>query len=447
MRRMRSGWTGLLLAAALLLTGCSNSLGIEGLLRPPRLTDQQTEIYNALLASVSSKDLKLHYPKSGEYRSAFVVVNIDDEPTEEALVFYETQTASADGSSLRINVLDRKDGQWQSVYDLAGMGSGIDKIIFTPLGSDGVIHIVVGYTMLNQAEKAVKIYTYGDGALSTAYTGVYSMLEAMDITGDGVPELLMVTSNNASKTAAATMITKTEQGLAASGEDTPMNVGAVEYTSAVKGMLDTTTAALYIDSSRGGGVMGTEVLYYRAGRLRNAAYVESPDQVDPTLRSTGLACMDMDGDGIVEIPVQTPFPGYEELTRNEQLNMTNWLIWKNGEFARKYSSYYSASNGYVFVLPQRWIGAITAKVVAADNEITFYRYSDAAMANTTGQKELLRIRTEANSFLPNKALYSTGYEQLLRDGRLEYLVKNLPDKDEPLALTKSEITYNFHLLK
>ena len=78
-------------AAAVLLTGCDMGTSVEPYLKPPKLSEQHEQIYNALINTEGSK-INLKYPKSGSYLSAFVVSDIDDEPTEEAIVFYEKST-------------------------------------------------------------------------------------------------------------------------------------------------------------------------------------------------------------------------------------------------------------------------------------------------------------------------------------------------------------------
>ena len=65
------------------MTGCSAlNFSVEGLINAPKLTSEQSEIHQALIESVGS-NITLKYPKNGEYRSAYVIANIDDEPTDE----------------------------------------------------------------------------------------------------------------------------------------------------------------------------------------------------------------------------------------------------------------------------------------------------------------------------------------------------------------------------
>ena len=63
------------------LSGCNVwTGGVDTLLSPPKLSKQQQEIYQALTNSIDTK-ISLKYPKSGDYLSAFIVANFDDEPT------------------------------------------------------------------------------------------------------------------------------------------------------------------------------------------------------------------------------------------------------------------------------------------------------------------------------------------------------------------------------
>ena len=114
-------------ALTLALTACTFSTSIDSLLSPPTLSEQQREIYQALTDKVGTK-VSLKYPKSGSYLSAFVIADIDDEPTDEAIVFYERNGITADEISLRINILDQRDGKWTSVYDSPANGTEVEKV-------------------------------------------------------------------------------------------------------------------------------------------------------------------------------------------------------------------------------------------------------------------------------------------------------------------------------
>ena len=92
------------ISAATLLTGCSFGATVDSLLVPPSLSQEQEQIYQAL-QNAAGKDIKLQYPKTGDYLSAFILSDLDGDNAEEALVFYEKTGISAAENNLRINVL------------------------------------------------------------------------------------------------------------------------------------------------------------------------------------------------------------------------------------------------------------------------------------------------------------------------------------------------------
>ena len=128
--------------SCLTMTGCSAlNFSVEGLINAPKLTSEQSEIHQALIESVGS-NITLKYPKNGEYRSAYVIANIDDEPTDEAMVFYEYTSNGSEEDGLRVNILDKDEkGKWYSVKELAGAGTDIDQVIISPMGYLIVFHV------------------------------------------------------------------------------------------------------------------------------------------------------------------------------------------------------------------------------------------------------------------------------------------------------------------
>ena len=71
----------------LLLSGCAfPQTGVESLLAAPLLNEEQNEVYAALVRETGSS-IKLLYPQRGENRSAFLLMNLDEEATNEAVSY------------------------------------------------------------------------------------------------------------------------------------------------------------------------------------------------------------------------------------------------------------------------------------------------------------------------------------------------------------------------
>ncbi len=432
------------------MCGCSLTASVENLLSPPKLTAEQDEIYNELINSVG-KNVKLKYPKSGDYRSPFVVRNIDNEPGEEALVFYESKDIRSGESALRLKFLDKSDGKWQSSYDLACPGNDIDSITFAELGAAGAESptVILSFTLLNQTEKAFSVLKYKEKKPSELLASTYSCMEIADLNKDKQNELIIVNVSKELQTASALMYTEAGDKLELVS-NTPLYGGAADYIRVTKGNIDKNTPALFLDYSKGGGQSGTDVLYCYGSRLfcpdsvgNNTAAGIISRQVNDYMAE--IYSFDIDGDGFVEIPSTTPLPGYETLTKPEQLCAVQWYTVQNDNFTQKAYSYFSGKYRFALLFPNRWTGVVTAVADFNNNDIVFISYNAKTGLKVTKNNEIMRIHAvEKNNKDEDET--SKGMQYLGESDEMLYYTAKGNIKNRKLALTDSELKDSFKLL-
>lgn len=434
------------LLSLVLLSGCSVGVSMENLLTAPKLDAQQNEIYQALINS-SGSAISLKYPRSGDYRSAFVVRNIDDEPSDEAMVFYESDSVQSGEAALRLKVLDQYDGKWQAVYDLACIGSEVDSISFTSIGGSDNIDIVIRFSMLNQTEKAFSVLNYSDGIAGEMYSAPYSTLEVLDLNNDGNDELVAVSQDKASGICSAAMFSRVDEKFQKISEAELIGVH-YEITSVTKGMLAENTPALFLEYSIGQGEYGTGVIYCRGNHIVSpAVFGPEPDKgvISRFVNNyiTNIPCMDIDGDGFVEIPSMTPLPGYEALTRPEQLCAVQWYTVQYDDFALEHYGYYSSKYSFALLFPNRWRGLVTAVPNLQDNEIVFISYDANKGLEVNESNELMRIRIVDRN--DDKAMVqATGMSVLAEtEDTVYYYTETMGYKTGKLALSESELQNSF----
>lgn len=420
-------------------TGCAIWSGnIDALLSPPKLSNQEEAIYQALTSSLDGK-ISLKYPKTGEYLSAFIVANLDDEPSDEAMVFYEKTGFTADETSLRINILDQKDGRWTSVFDRVADGSEVETVYISKLGTSDVISIIVGYSML-QGEKQFDIYTYDsiNYTLVETLTDNYSLINVEDVDNDGYNELFTVTGNTASSYAEAKLLKLDENGQYIRTR-VAMDSNTTDYIQCLYSSSDEVTSkVIFVDSLIATGMIETEILQVHDNDqiLENTSVLDTMS-VSDTIRPSGYTSCDIDGDGSIEVPVVTTFTGYESLSDTEQLKMTNWLTYQNQELMVKYSGYYSINDGYFFALPERWKGNVTVKLDTTKNDVVFYEYDGDINSSTT---ELLRLTvTDENDYT---ILKKQGYQLMRSNNSSYYLAKVSKNTNSNLEVSIAEVLFN-----
>lgn len=418
------------------LTGCSiTNLGIENLMAAPRLTEEQAAIYQALIDS-TGKNITLKYSRSGENRSAFLLADIDDEPTEEALVFYQLQ--SSDDSVVRIKFLDRNsEGEWIAFYDIAGEGTDIDKVTVTNVGDK--TYVIIGFISLSLEERIVNVYEYSLGNISLVFREYYSIFDTMDIDSDKNDEMFII-KNNVEAGVNEAYLYRFAEGAISLSSYTPMAAGVIGYTAYTKGKINNTTPAIFVESTTTTGQQGTEIIYYKDGALINPMTVTTEQLFERTWRVLGYNSADLDNDSIVEIPVTSVMQGYEE--SEAPLYLTEWYSYDGyGGLEKEYSGYYSLRGGYAFIFPNRWKDMITVKFDTATEEVVFYRYDGVLNNNMT---ELMRIiyvgSTETSEYIHD------GYKKIGENGQIDFLVKLVNNRREPLVLTIDEVENNFYVL-
>ncbi len=437
---MKQALLALIILSVLLFSGCGYSnFGAEGLMFAPKLNQEQSLIHQALVDSVG-KNIKLKYPRSGDNRSSYVVANLDNEPGDEAIVFYEK--TSSNQSALRIAVLDQINGEWEAVYDMRGSATEIDKVMISRLGDNEPVNIIIGFGTPSSIEKQLVIYRYNDGVLSEIFSEAYNVMDLTDLDRNGISELVTVTCGSETVTASAKLFRCVDGAITCvSGVDLDNSV--VSYLSFVKSsVFSDNTPAIFLDGSLGNGNVKSEIIIYRNGGLQNLMFSKYNKMSEKTVRSSAYSCVDVDRDGIAEIPVTIPFTGYEAYPFEEQLFMTDWYSYE-GYFSlqKKFSSYYNTKDAYVFSLPNRWQGLVTVKNDPATDEIVFYKYEGTISGNMT---ELMRIRVSTRQDTDD--LIYKGYSLITSKGQLDYLVKLGESARQTLVPTMAEVLNNFYVL-
>ncbi len=417
----------------LLLTGCSLNTSIDALLTPPKLTTQQEQIYTAL-KNYTGPNISLKYPRAGDNLSAFIVDDIDNDSEEEAIVFYKKNTIKTEDNSLRINILDQEDSKWRSVYDHAADGNEVEQVMITKLGEHDRVNIIVGYSLINQSEKVVSIYDYSDGNLNTTFeNNYYSLFDAVDLNGDGKKEFFTVLNQSAARRASAAVYYLAENGnyLRSSVE---LNESYVNYRNLTYGSFKDDLKAVYLDAETSDGVIVTDIL--AVDKENNLSAVFSPDlEKEETLRLSAYESRDIEGDGFVEIPIPVSCPGYNESDDN-QIFLTKWYELKNEKPEQKYLSYMSITEGYTFIIPEKWYDHVTVLNDSSGNETKICSFDK----NPEENSEILSIKIVSDSEEADR-LWKNGYDLLHSRGDKMFFVK--VNKENEFVDSPAEIMMKF----
>ncbi len=433
----------------LCLSGCMQfELSAEELMRPPALTQEQLEISTALEQAIGDSDIKYKYPETGEHRSSFLFYDLDSDGEEEALVFYQAQSK---GSATWMNVLDRQNGRWVSVYDLSAPNreTEVDFISFQPLLSQEN-NIVIGWADEYMNEKCAVVYSYDGTVLEEVFEEEYSQLCFMDLDQNDTLDLLTVYSDPFYETCVISYIVRSSgiTGIPDLQRQSVLEIetyGAPEILQVQSGKVDVATPALFLDSrvdvSRSQQKLVTQIVTLSDGELLDFLDTEELSLSELTLRPGSSLCQDINEDGILEVPTVKPLPGYEGAEEALYLTQFCQLSSARGWIPVK-SLAINEEQRYQLTFPDDWIGTVTLINQQESNEWSFVRYNNSLEESSS---LLLRLKVYSSKDYHDK--FESDYFELLgTQGLFEYYAHIPKDSEDPLLMTERELDRVFEFL-
>lgn len=408
---------------ALAFGGCNSTLSVtvEDLMIPPKLSEEQTLLYEALIKAAGTDNLRLKYPLSNAARSAFLSHDVDGDGLDETFVFYSTQENPA---LVKLNILRKSGDEWLSVYELAGRESDVDQILFTGLTQDGTRHIVIGWHNSLSGQKTACVYEYQQNRLILRFESAYDALALTDLTGDGLDNLLLLRIRH-SESGAVSLVGEGARGIEILSESELSGITA-EYRQVLTGYVNNIQRALFIDSRLADGLTTTDVVAVQDGQLVNLLQER---QISPPERVGDEFCANINWDRITEIPYEVQLPGYDKIEPGKYL--VTYMMLGEEETVPVLTAFSDPGKRFLFAFPDAWIGNVTVQEETENSEWSFLVYGDGLFG-----VELMRIRViKKESY---KDIFDDAYALFLEKDGYEYYLSVPENRDHPLIISQAE---------
>ena len=362
----------LCLCTCLVLSGCDSFFAADTaeLLSPPTLSGEIYPIAQAIKESVKG-DYTFFYPARGDYRSAVVQIDIDSDGTLETFAFYsmlESETVT-----MNLNFIRLVDGNWESLSQQKIVAGGVDMVDFCDLDNDGKKEILVGWQIYGTSEMQLAVYSMTENSISQRMLQRYTHFTTCDLNEDSKKEILIINSNPTESIYTAAVYVISSDGV------TELSFCELDSTSKtfnepVVSTLSSGKPAVYIDEIKGVGAV-TEVLFMEKGVLVNPLFKEDSRETSDTIRSASFPCADINGDGIIEIPVQKNVPSVTRSALNEKLYLTEWCSFNGERLTVQQTTMINLDDNYYYTIPAKWSGKI-AVLKDTDHHIReIYQYN------------------------------------------------------------------------
>lgn len=428
-----------ILAAVLcvfMLSSCTEfDNSAKSLLRAPR----QEELYHiqkALEISAGS-DITLKYPTSGEYRSAFVLKDINGDGEDEAFAFYSKTVE--DAVTMNINIITSNGDEWHSKGNSNIVAGGIEKVVFCDLDGDGVEEIIVGWTVFGTVDKQLAVYSFDGEGIKKRAGEKYSDFICGNLTGDNKNELIVLGINATDKSAIAKVFSLNEKSVSELGA-VQLDGGITSFYTPVLSKLSNSKPAIYVDAVKGVGVI-TEILWFENETLMHLKG-ESETEESVTFRTTLATVKDFNADGILDVPLSEILKSTEKNEEIDKVFVTNWSNFDGKNFKTVASAFMNYSDGYYLTISPQILDKIYLARKTESRLRIFYSYD---LKTETQGEEVFRIMAVDKATYNEETYKAQSYENIYETEKFVYLIR--VQQNNPIGITSEMLKINFGVLK
>ena len=432
------------LCMALSLAGCAApklTLDPEELYALPELPERYTAL-NQQLSAIQEGGAEYATPVSGSNIQPVQMVDLDGDGREEALAFFR----QSDGEKpLKIYVFTDNGDSYAQTAVIEGSGLAVYSIAYSDMNGDGRMEIIVGWRVSMELQALAVYALEPDGARELMRTN-YVKYAVADLNSDGTQEMTVFRADQDGVGAADCYVWK--NGTLALGSTIRVSMTMAELSQQGKvtvGTLRSGEPALFVTGVADSARAITDVLLLRNSELSNSVLSLTTGVSRESSRFRSLYPMDINGDGITEIPRTVPLsPGEQETDVSQRVD---WISYDAaGTASRVLSTYHAMEDGWYLQLPEGWAESILVGRSAATDEtsVTFYMESDAE--DDQGYAALLRITALSGSNRERLAV-RTGRFILGRNDGVIYVGELLKGNEEwDHSVTEDEVRNAFSLI-
>lgn len=423
----------LLLAAALLLTGCSMGTAERMYSLPKRSAD-----YDNLQSAIDSAMTDLAYcaPLTGENQQPVQMADLDGDGESEYLLFAK----SAEERPLHILVFCKTDNGYVHTDTVQSNGSSFELVEFVNMDDKPGVEIVVGRQVSNQVLRSVSVYTMTDGSLEQVLSVNYTKILTVDLDNNGISKLMVIGPGETETDNGVVELYSIINGTVERSNEVNMSRPVDKLKRIITGKLYGGGQAVYLASTVDDTALITDVYTVRDGMLTNVTLSNESGTSIKTMRNFYVYADDIDNDGVVELPsLLTMKPAHGDIS-GDKYHMIRWYaMTPDGVEVDKLHTFHNFEAGWYMHLNGELTSRLTVR--RSGSEYEFYLWDEAY--KTTQKMMSIHTFTAQNR-----------EEQAAADGRFVLLrtestiyAASLTEAASEIGITKDNVIYSFRMIQ
>ena len=298
----------LLLAAALLMSGCAMSTADKLYCLPKR-----AEEYENLQAVIDKSMANYTYcaPLYGENRQVWQVADLDGDGIDEHLIFAKDDSERP----LKILIFCQLASGYVLMDTIEGYGFAFDYISYAQMDDQPGVELIVGRQLSDDLTGNISIYRFTSGFSRLLLSTGYSHHTITDMDNDGLSELFLLMHGMAEKSNGAALLYRYKDGELHRSAEIQLSAPITGFKLMQTGYLQTGRPVIYVTSSPDGISLVTDIFAIENGKLQSFMSDLSVD----TLQNYFVYPADMDNDNVLELPRLVPLEQANDTSRREYL--------------------------------------------------------------------------------------------------------------------------------
>lgn len=444
-RRVRMA---LILAGMLcLLAGCLSQSG-EDFYVLPQLPEDYLALQQTIKQVMDTLGAEYAAPTSGSNVQNIQLQDLDGDGAQESAVAFFRVPGGEKPLKIYIFRQDPETEEYETAWIVEGDGSAIYSVAFEDLGGGEAKEMVVSWQISTgvQSLSAYFLQTGGD-AVELMRSG-YTKSAVVDLDRDNEKEIVLVQLDTAEDNSRAELY-KYDDGLMTLTSTAPLSVDLTDVQGVKVGCLTDQIPALFVSSNFGeGGGRITDILAIRDGELANLTLDESSGMSVQTVRYykdfQDVNGLDINSDGILELPIPKPLALLEET--GIQTYVLHWNQYDlQGEAQRVCTTYHCYDDGWYLITPESWQNQVTvarrSSVTVSERAVSFYYWPPGSEE----PQEFLTIYRLTGSSRTSRATIDDRF--LLLEGSNVVYAAKFQDTQWDCGLNGDELRERFNLIR
>lgn len=356
MKAHSKGQTGkrvLLIFLILLLSGCSLEYG-DGLLSLPKLPGEYLLLQHEIDAILSTGAVYAT-AETGGNRQAVQLVDMDGDGEDEAIAFFRMP-----GGDFLVCAYQRTADGYEEIGRAEGFGSSIHAVHYPCVSADGHLALALSWGLEDASTYGMTVFDITDEGLESVLDIQYSSLLVEDMNGDSVDELCFAVRDAVTGGHSLHLYNYSGGGYRLMGE-TPLSVEVRSVSLMQFGVTRGGHSAVFVDSAATGGGYITDVVSLSSGVAVNETIDMVAGSGAVTWRLVSVSSTDIDGDGIIDVPVAAEPQSGSETQQSDARYKLHWFDFAQGEEPQAVATtYHSVAEEWYLMWPDIWGEAVTA---------------------------------------------------------------------------------------